>query len=73
MGEAARQDDDVRALEVGVLVPDVLGVLAEDGVGGVVRVRVAVAAGEDDHGECHCLLLGRERRLSASAVTRPRA
>src|SRR5919199_130326 len=46
MREAAGQDDDVRAFEIRVLVPNVLGVLAEHVLGGMKRVFVAVAAGE---------------------------
>src|SRR5947207_6763390 len=53
MREAARKDDHVGALQVGVLVPDVLGVLAEHVLGGVVRVLVAVAAREYDDGKFH--------------------
>ena len=51
MREAARQDDDVGALEARLLVPDELGVLAEDVLGRVIRVVIAVGAGKDDDGE----------------------
>ena len=53
VGEAAGQDDDVGALQVGVLVPDELGVLAEHVLGGVIGVVVAVRAGKDDDAEFH--------------------
>ena len=53
--EATRQDDDVGALEVRVLVPDVLGLLAEHLSGGVVRVLVAVGSGKDDDREFHAI------------------
>ena len=53
MREPARQNDDVGALEIGVLVPDVLGLLAEHILGRVIRVLIAVGAGKDDDGKFH--------------------
>ena len=54
--ESAGQDDDVGALQVGVLVPDELGVLAEHVLRGVIGVVVAVAAGKHDDAEFHGVL-----------------
>ena len=51
--ESARQDHDVGALQIGVLVPHVIGVLAEDVSGGVVSVVVAIAAGKNDDCKFH--------------------
>ena len=51
--EAAGQYHDVGALQVRVLVPDELGVLAEDVCRRVIGVVVAVAAWKHDNGELH--------------------
>src|SRR5262249_45323172 len=51
--EPARQDEDVRALEVAVAVPDVLGFAAEEVFGDVEAVLVAVGAREDEDPELH--------------------
>ena len=48
VAEPAGDDDAVDALEVGVLVPEVLGGDAGEGLERVVRVAVGVDAGEDD-------------------------
>ena len=53
VGETARQDHDVGAFQVGVLVPQILGILAEHVPGRVKRVLVAVAAGKHDDAEFH--------------------
>ena len=53
VGEAAGQDHDVGAGQRRVLVPDELGVLTQDVLGGVVGVVVAVGAGEDHDRELH--------------------
>ena len=53
VGKAARKDQGVGALEVGVFVPDELGVLAEHVFRGVVRVVVAIAPGKHDDAELH--------------------
>ena len=56
VAEAARQDDGVDALEVGVLVPEVVGAGVGEGADGVVGVGVAVRAGEDDDTDAGALL-----------------
>ena len=53
MRKTARQDQNVGALQIGVLVPQILGILAKDILGGVERVLVAVAAREDNDPESH--------------------
>ena len=53
--EPARQDDDVGAAELRVLVPDELGLLPEHVLGGVVGVVVAVRSGKNDDGEFHVI------------------
>ena len=53
MRETAGQNDDVRAFQIGILVPQVLGLLAEDVPGGVKRVLIAVAAGKNDDAKSH--------------------
>src|SRR6266478_8233022 len=53
VGEPAREHHHVGAAQVAVLVPDVAGGAAEDVLGHVVDVVVAVAAGKDDHREEH--------------------
>ena len=53
MGEAAGQNDDVRPLEIGLLVPDELGLLTEHLLNGVIGVVIAVGSGKDDDGEVH--------------------
>src|SRR2546426_6306076 len=50
VAEAARQDDRIRLLQVGIAVPDVIGVRPRR-AGRVERVRVAVRAGEDDYSD----------------------
>jgi hypothetical protein len=52
--EAARQDQHVSALQIRVLVPEILGILAKDIFRRKKRVFVAVAAGEHHHSESHC-------------------
>src|SRR5207249_1352833 len=51
--EPARQNQHVGAFEIGVLVPEVLGLPAKNICGGVIRVLVAVAAWKDDNPEFH--------------------
>jgi len=53
VAEAARQDHDVGALQVVILVPQVRRLLAELVDHGVVRVVVAVGPGEGDDAEPH--------------------
>src|SRR5262249_971828 len=53
VGEPARQNDHVGPAQVAILVPDVPGRAAQDVLGHVVDVVVAVAPGEDDHREEH--------------------
>src|SRR6267378_1682250 len=48
VAETARQDDRVRLLQVGIAVPDVIGVRSGR-PGRVERVRVAIRAGKDDY------------------------
>ncbi len=52
VGEASRQHDRVEAGDVGVAVPDVLGLVAEV-LRGADDVLLAVGAGEDDDAEAH--------------------
>src|SRR5205823_2702026 len=54
VAEAARKDDDVRSLEVVVLVPQVDRFLADAVDDRMVRVVVAVRAGKRDDAEFHC-------------------
>jgi hypothetical protein len=51
--EPAGQNHDVGALQIGVLVPEILGLLAEQIGRGVICVFVAIAAGKDDDTETH--------------------
>jgi hypothetical protein len=51
--EAAGDDHDIGAFEVGVLVPQHLGVRAEDVLRHVQCIVIAVRAGEDDDAEFH--------------------
>ena len=51
--EAARDDHAVGAVQVGLLVPEELRLFAEDVLGDVQRVVVAVRAGKDDDREFH--------------------
>ena len=53
VAEAAGNDDDFRAAEVALFVPDEFGRLAEYVGHGVVAVVVAVRAGENDDGKFH--------------------
>src|SRR6266478_9891814 len=53
VGEPAGEHHHVGAAQIAVLVPDVAGGAAEDVLGHVVDVVVAVAAGKDDHREEH--------------------
>ena len=53
--EPAGQDDDVGALEAGVLVPDQLGVLPQHVLRGVIRIVVAIGSGKDDDREFHAV------------------
>ena len=53
MGEPARQNHHVGALQVGLLVPHELGVLPEHVFGRVIRVVVTIGTGKDDDGEFH--------------------
>ena len=52
---------DIRALEARVLVPDVLGLLAEHVLGCVVRVVIAIGSGKNDDGEFHAVASSRSR------------
>src|SRR3954471_8959195 len=58
MRKAARQHDDVCALQRCFLVPDELGVLAKDVFRGVIGVVIAVGTRKDDDAEFHFLLCG---------------
>ena len=51
--KAAGQNHGVGAAEIGVLVPDELGLLAEDLAGRVPGVAIGVRAGKNDDGEFH--------------------
>src|SRR4029453_11425240 len=51
--EASWQDDDVRAFEAFLLVPDELRLLAEHVPRRVVGLVIAVGSGENDNGEFH--------------------
>jgi hypothetical protein len=53
MREAARQNQDVGTFQVGVLVPEILGLLMEHGLGGMNGVLVAVAARKNNYPETH--------------------
>ena len=51
--KAAWQDDHVGAFQIGVLVPEIFGLLAEQVLGRVKRVLVAVAPREHDDAKFH--------------------
>ena len=55
MREPAGQDDDIRALQAGVLVPDELGVLTQHVLHGMMRIVIAVGTGKDDDREFHAV------------------
>src|SRR5712691_8360947 len=80
--KATGQNHDVRTLQIGVLVPEVLRVLTEHIPGRVKRVPVAVAARKDGDAESHLRLLAgvtgpcrrsRAARSRSSADTPPAA
>src|SRR6185503_21138728 len=51
--KSSREDDDVGALQIVVLVPEVFRFLPEDVLRGMKRILVAVAARKDDDPETH--------------------
>ena len=53
MREAAGQNDHVCTAEAGLLVPDEFRLLAEHVLRGVIRVMIAIGAGENDDGKFH--------------------
>jgi hypothetical protein len=53
VGKAAGQNHRVGAGKIGVLVPDELGLLSEDVLGGIPRVAVGVGSGKNDYGTFH--------------------
>src|SRR5262245_61320369 len=53
--KAAWEDDHIRAFEAGLLVPDVIGLLAENVLRSVMRVVVAIGSGENDDSELHAV------------------
>jgi hypothetical protein len=52
--EAAGKNHRVGAVQIGVFVPDELGLLADDVRGGVERVVIRIRSGKDDDREFHC-------------------
>src|SRR5204862_229328 len=65
----AGEDYDIDTLQVGVLVPDVLGLLTDHILRGVIRVVVAIAAGKHHDAELHVnSLIARCRPLRAAPI-----
>jgi hypothetical protein len=53
VGKAAGQNHGIGTGDIGILVPDELGLLAENLTGGIPGVAVGVGTGENDDGEFH--------------------
>jgi hypothetical protein len=72
VAEAAGEDDRLHVLEVGVLVPEVLGGDAGEGLEREVRVAVGVDAGEDDHADAQGRSSGHRRVTPRARRCNPR-
>jgi hypothetical protein len=55
-GESAGKNNGVRVGEIGGLMPDKFGLLAEHVMGDVERVIITIGAGKNDNAEFHALL-----------------